>query len=72
MIPAKTWYKTHDIELLAIVEIFKTWRHYLEDCKHKVFILTNHNNLRRFIDMKILSFCQGKANGPADALSRFL
>ena len=23
----KTWYKTHDGELLAIVEAFKTWRH---------------------------------------------
>ena len=30
MIPAKTRYKTHNGELLAIVEAFKTWRHYLE------------------------------------------
>ena len=30
MIPAKTRYETHDSELLAIVETFKTWRHYLE------------------------------------------
>ena len=29
MIPAKTRYKTHDGKLLAIVEAFKTWRHYL-------------------------------------------
>ena len=26
MIPVQTWYKTHDGELLAIVEAFKTWR----------------------------------------------
>ena len=29
-IPAETRYKTHNGELLAIVEVFKTWRHYLE------------------------------------------
>ena len=89
MIPAKTWYETHDAKLLAIVEAFKTWRHYLEVCKYKVLILTDHNNLRWFIDTKSLSsrqvrwaqklskyhfrihYCQGKANGAADALSRF-
>ena len=55
MFPAKTWYKTYDGKLLAIVEAFKTWRHYLEGCKHKVLMLINHNNLRRFIDTKSLS-----------------
>ena len=55
MIPAKTWYKTHDGELLAIVEAFKTWRHYLEGCKHKVLVLMDYNNLRRFMDTKSLS-----------------
>ena len=57
MIPVETWYKTHNAKLLAIVEAFKTWRHYLEGCKHKVLVLTNHNNLRRFMDTKSLSFC---------------
>ena len=89
MIFAETRYKTHDGELLAIIRAFKTWRHYLESCKHKVLVLTNHNNLRRFMDMKSLSskqvrwaqklscyhfqidYRQGKANGAADALSRF-
>ena len=56
MISAKTRYKTHNGKLLAIVEAFKTWRHYLEDCKHEVLILTNYNNLYRFIDTKSLSF----------------
>ena len=58
MIWAKTWYKTHDGELLAIVEAFKIWRFYIKGCKHKVFVLTNHNNLWRFMDTKSLSFCQ--------------
>ena len=89
MIPTKTRYETHDGELLAIVEVFKILRHYLEGCKHEVLILTDHNNLRQFMDTKSLSsrqvrradelsryhfridYRQGKANGAADALSRF-
>ena len=55
MIPAKTWYETHNGKLLAIVEVFKTWQHYLEGCKHRVLVLTNHNNLCRFMDTKSLS-----------------
>ena len=55
MIPAETWYKTHNGELLAIVKAFKTWRHYVKDCKHKVLVLIDHNNLRRFMDIRSLS-----------------
>ena len=89
MIPAETRYKTHDSELLTMVESFKTWRHYSEGCKHEVLVLTDYNNLRRFKETKNLSFFQvrwaqelswyqvqidyrqGKANGAANALSRF-
>ena len=89
MILAETRYKTHDAELLAIVETFKNWRHYLEGCQYEFLILTDYNNLRRFMDMKSLSsrqvrwaqelsryyfhinYRQGKANGAADALSRY-
>ncbi len=46
MIPAETWYETHDQELLTIVKFFKTWRHYLEGCKYEVLVLTDYNNLR--------------------------
>ena len=60
MIPAETRYKTHDAELLAIIEAFKTWRHYLEGCKHEILVLIDHNNLRQFMDIKSLSFCQVK------------
>ncbi len=55
MIPAETRYETHDGELLAIVEVFKTWRHYLEDCKYEILVFTDHNNLQYFMDTKILS-----------------
>ena len=55
MIPAETRYKTYDQELLAIVKIFKTWHHYLEGYKFEVIVLTDHNNLRQFIDTKNLS-----------------
>ena len=52
MISAETWYEIHKDELLAIVEAFKTWRHYLEGCKHEVLIFTDHINLRCFMDTK--------------------
>ena len=56
IIPAETWYEIHDGELLTIIEAFKTCRHYLKDCKHEVLVLIDHNNLRRFMDTKNLSF----------------
>ena len=55
MIPAETRYETHNNEFLAIVEAFKTWRHYLKGCKHEVLIITDHNHLRCFMDTKSLS-----------------
>ena len=55
MISAKTRYETHDGELLAIVETFKTWWHYLKGCKHEVLVFTDHNNLCCFMDIKNLS-----------------
>ena len=45
IIPAETRYKTHDNELLVIGKAFKTWRHYLEGCKHKVLVIIYYNNL---------------------------
>ena len=58
IISAKTQYKTHNGKLLPIVEAFKTWRHYLKNCKYEIFILTDHNNFWQFMDIKSLSFCQ--------------
>ena len=58
MILVKTRYKTYNGKFLAILKFFKTWRHYLKVCKHKVFLLTNYINLCRFMDIKSLSFSQ--------------
>ena len=58
MISAEKQYNTHNGELLAIVGAFKTWRHYQEGSKYKVFILTDHNNLYRFMDTKSVTSCQ--------------
>ncbi len=55
IIPVKTRYKTHNQELLAIIEAFKTWCHYLEGCKYEVLILTDNNNFCQFMDTKKLS-----------------
>ena len=55
MIFAETRYKAHNGELLAIVEVFKTWRHYLEGCKHEVLVFIDYNNLCQFIDIRSLS-----------------
>ena len=45
MIPAETRYETHNGKLQAIFEAFKTWWNYLEGYKHKVLMLTDHNNI---------------------------
>lgn len=89
MIPVETWYKTYVGKFLAIIEVFKTQRHYIKGCKSKVLLLTDHNNLHHFIDTRNLSFkevcwvqtlfqyyfrinyCQGKANGAANAFSKY-
>ena len=68
MIPTETRYETHNSELLAIVKAFKTWRHYLKGCKHEVLVLTDHNNLRHFMDTKSLSSRQVRW---AQKLSRY-
>jgi len=38
-------YGTPDQEMLAIVEAFKHWRHYLEGSKHPIEVLTDYHNL---------------------------
>ena len=58
MILAKTRYKMHNAELLAIINVFKNWYYYLGDCKNKVLVLSDHNNLYQLIDIKSLSSCQ--------------
>jgi RNase H-like domain found in reverse transcriptase len=41
-------YGIYDQELLAIVECFREWRHYLEGSKHPIVVRTDHDNLRYF------------------------
>lgn len=46
--PVETRYETHDQELLAIVESFQVWRHFLEGSAYPIRVITDHNNLRYF------------------------
>ena len=55
MIPAERNYEVHDQELLAIVEAFAHWRHYLSGSTCPVEVLTDHNNLRGFMGVKELT-----------------
>ena len=55
MNPAQCNYETHDQELLAIVEAFKHWRHYLKGAQHEVLVLTDHHNLKKFMHITKLS-----------------
>jgi hypothetical protein len=46
-------YQVHDQELLAIVESFKTWRHYLEGAAHVIRVQCDHENLKYFWSKKV-------------------
>ncbi|KAA0067099.1 pol protein [Cucumis melo var. makuwa] len=79
-------YRTHDLELAAVVFALKIWRHYLYG--EKIQIFTDHKSLKYFFTQKELNMRQrrwlelvkdydceilyhpGKANVVADALSR--
>ena len=49
MIDTERNYKIHDAELLAIIESFCHWRHYLEQPYHTVKVLTDYSNLHAFM-----------------------
>ncbi|CDO69552.1 hypothetical protein BN946_scf185038.g3 [Trametes cinnabarina] len=53
-------YDTHDKELLAIFECFKTWRHYLEGSRTPIDVVTDHKNLEYFSTMKLLTCHQAR------------
>ncbi|GJS25583.1 putative nucleotidyltransferase, ribonuclease H [Tanacetum coccineum] len=79
-------YKTHDLELGAVVFALKTWRHYLYGTKSVIYM--DHKSLQHIFNQKELNMRQrrwielfsdyeceiryhpGKANVVADALSR--
>lgn len=55
MTSAEKNYHTGDGEMLAIVEAFKVWRHYLEAPAVSVLILTDHEALQSFMTTKVLN-----------------
>ena len=55
MNPAERNYVTGDQELLAIVASFKAWRHYFEGAKYTITVISDHNNLKYFLESKPLS-----------------
>jgi hypothetical protein len=58
--PPELNYDTHDKELLAIHEAFRTWRHYLEGSSEPVDVVTDHKNLEYFVTTKLLSRHQAR------------
>ncbi len=68
MLPAERNYETHEIELLAIVKVFKKWRHYLEGVVYTIFVRINHNNLKKFMETTRLN---GRQIRWAENLSRY-
>ena len=68
MAPVERNYETHDAKLLAIVEGFRTWRHYFEGAAHTILVLTDHNNLKKFMETTRLS---GRQIRWAQELSRY-
>jgi hypothetical protein len=53
-------YEIHDKELLAIVDSFQEWRHFLEGAQHPVTVYTDHKNLEYFMSAKVLNRRQAR------------
>ena len=48
-------YEIYDQKLLIIVAMFKHWWHYVKDNYHTVEVLTDHNNLKNFMNIQKLN-----------------
>ncbi|KAG5734888.1 hypothetical protein E4T56_gene13773 [Termitomyces sp. T112] len=48
-------YEIHDKEMLAIIQSFEEWRHFLEGAQHKFEVWTDHKNLEYFCSAKKLN-----------------
>ncbi len=55
MINVERNYETYDQKLLVIVLMFKHWWHYVKDSYHTVEVLTDHNNLKNFMNVQKLN-----------------
>ena len=51
MINVERNYEIHNQKLLVIVLMFKHWQHYVKDNYHIVEVLTDHNNLKSFMNI---------------------
>ena len=61
-------YEIYDKELLAIVDSFQTWRHYLEGASTPITVYTDHKNLEYFMSARVLNRHQARWSM---SLSRF-
>ena len=59
-IPAECNYGTPDLEMLAIVESMRHWRHYLEGSRHPIQVFSDHKNLITFMSTKVLNRRQAR------------
>jgi hypothetical protein len=48
-------YPIHDKELIAIIEAFKEWRHYLSETNYPVIVRTDYKNLITFTENKVFN-----------------
>ena len=46
--------------MMGIMHALEAWRHYLEGCKHKIEIWTDHRNLKYFMSVKKLNRRQAR------------
>ncbi len=60
MINVERNYEIHDQKLLVIVMMFKHWWHYVKNNYHTVKVLTDHNNLKSFMNVQELNERQVK------------
>ncbi len=51
MINVKRNYEIHNQKLLVIIAMFKHWQHYVKNSYHTVEVLTDHNNLKSFMNI---------------------
>ena len=61
-------YEIYDKELLAIVDSFEVWRHFLEGAQHPITVFTDHKNLLYFTTSRVLNRRQARWS---ISLSRF-
>ena len=60
LLPAEMNYTTGDKEMLAIVQVFKKFRHLLQGTKYPVTVKFDHRNLRTFMTTKELNARQAR------------